>query len=243
MIRGGPNGQAQECAFDPERSRDDGWRGCRLRDVERRRRPVPRHCKIHRNKWAERFRDEGVDGLPDRSSRPLSLRSQMAPASTAAIEALRQQRYTAKQFAIEVGVSAAKFAAAGVLSLCSVVSALAGIFHPAGLDNRAPARRATPSRRLLLRLDYAGLPHQPKSPPFGRQHLGPDLVDALADCRDQAAVDCGASRSGLVQRPRRDFLLWPVRSLCRRAIRVGSRPRMGRQLHDRLLYRHPRHNF
>ena len=132
MICGGPNGQAQECAFDPERSRDDGWRGCRLRDFERRRRPVPRHCKIHRNKWAERFRDEGVNGLPDRSSRPLSLRSQMAPASTAAIEALRQQRYTAKQFAIEVGVSAAKLAAAGVLSLCSVVSALAGSFTQPG---------------------------------------------------------------------------------------------------------------
>jgi len=55
----------------------------------------------------ERFRAEGVDGLHDRSSRPLSIPSQRAPATAAAIEALRRQRYTAKQIAAEVGVSAA----------------------------------------------------------------------------------------------------------------------------------------
>ena len=58
-------------------------------------------------KWFKRFRAEGVDGLHDRSSRPLSLPSQTAPATAAAIEALRRQRYTAKQIAAEVGVSAA----------------------------------------------------------------------------------------------------------------------------------------
>jgi transposase InsO family protein len=58
-------------------------------------------------KWVKRFRAEGVDGLRDRSSRPLSLPSQTAPATAAAIEALRRQRHTAKQIAAEVGVSAA----------------------------------------------------------------------------------------------------------------------------------------
>jgi transposase len=58
-------------------------------------------------KWVERFRAGGVDGLRDRSSRPLSLPSQTAPATCAAVEALRRQRYTAKQIAVEVGVSAA----------------------------------------------------------------------------------------------------------------------------------------
>ena len=58
-------------------------------------------------KWVERFRAEGVDGLHDRSSRPLSLPSQTVPATAAAIEALRPQRYTAKQIAAEVGGSAA----------------------------------------------------------------------------------------------------------------------------------------
>src|SRR3984957_2524555 len=58
-------------------------------------------------KWVERFRAEGVDGLRDRSSRPLSLPSQTAPATCAVVEALRRQRYTGRQIAVETGVSAA----------------------------------------------------------------------------------------------------------------------------------------
>ena len=58
-------------------------------------------------KWVERFGASGVDGLRDRSSRPLSLPSQTAPATCSAVEALRRQRYTGKQIAVEVGVSPA----------------------------------------------------------------------------------------------------------------------------------------
>jgi len=58
-------------------------------------------------KWVKRFRTEGVDGLRDRSSRPYSLPSQTPAAACAAVEALRRQRYTGKQIATEVGVSAA----------------------------------------------------------------------------------------------------------------------------------------
>jgi transposase len=58
-------------------------------------------------RWVERFRVEGVDGLKDRSSRPLLSPSQTVPAASAAVEALRRQRYTAKQIAAEVGVSPA----------------------------------------------------------------------------------------------------------------------------------------
>jgi transposase InsO family protein len=58
-------------------------------------------------KWVKRFRVEGVDGLRDRSSRPLSLPSQTAPATCAAVAALRRQRHTGKQIAAEVGVSPA----------------------------------------------------------------------------------------------------------------------------------------
>jgi transposase InsO family protein len=58
-------------------------------------------------KWVERFRTEGIDGLRDRSSRPHSLPSQTAPATCAAVETLRRQRYTGKQIAAEVGISPA----------------------------------------------------------------------------------------------------------------------------------------
>src|SRR3981189_859885 len=58
-------------------------------------------------KWVGRFRTEGVEGLRDRSSRPLSLPSQTPPATCAVIEASRRQRHTGKQIAAEVGVSPA----------------------------------------------------------------------------------------------------------------------------------------
>jgi transposase InsO family protein len=58
-------------------------------------------------KWVARFRTEGVDGLRDRSSRPLSLPSQTPEATCTAVETLRRQRHTGKQIAAEVGVSAA----------------------------------------------------------------------------------------------------------------------------------------
>jgi transposase InsO family protein len=58
-------------------------------------------------KWVKRFRTEGVDGLRDRSSRPLSSPSQTPVTTCTAIEALRRQRHTGKQIAAEVEVSAA----------------------------------------------------------------------------------------------------------------------------------------
>jgi transposase len=58
-------------------------------------------------KWVNRFRAGGVDGLRDRSSRPLSSPSQTVPATCEVIEALRRQRHTGKQIAAEAGVSAA----------------------------------------------------------------------------------------------------------------------------------------
>jgi transposase InsO family protein len=58
-------------------------------------------------KWVNRFRAEGVDGLRDRSSRPLSSNSQTPQATCDAVEALRRQRYTGQQIARELGISAA----------------------------------------------------------------------------------------------------------------------------------------
>ncbi|MBR0717480.1 IS481 family transposase [Bradyrhizobium liaoningense] len=58
-------------------------------------------------KWVKRFRAEGVEGMHDRSSRPLSSPSQTPPATCTAIETLRRQRHTGKQIAAEVEVSPA----------------------------------------------------------------------------------------------------------------------------------------
>jgi transposase InsO family protein len=58
-------------------------------------------------KWVKRFRAEGVEGLRDRSSRPLSSPSQTSVTTCTAIETLRRQRHTGKQIAAEVAVSPA----------------------------------------------------------------------------------------------------------------------------------------
>jgi transposase InsO family protein len=83
-------------------------------------------------KWVERFRTEGVDGLRDRSSRPLSLPSQTPPATCAAVEALRRQRHTGKQIAAEVGVSPAT---------------VSRILRRLGLNNLSALEPAEPVRR------------------------------------------------------------------------------------------------
>src|SRR5580698_2471581 len=58
-------------------------------------------------KWVERYRKDGAEGLRDRSSRPHSSPNQTPLAARATVEALRRQRYTGKQIASELGLSAA----------------------------------------------------------------------------------------------------------------------------------------
>jgi transposase InsO family protein len=58
-------------------------------------------------KWVDRFRKEGVDGLRDRSSRPLSSPSQTSQATCDAVELLRRQRRTQQHIAAELAISKA----------------------------------------------------------------------------------------------------------------------------------------
>jgi transposase InsO family protein len=83
-------------------------------------------------KWVERFRALGVEGLRDRSSKPLSSASQTPLATCAAIEVLRRQRYTGKQIAKEVNVSPA--------TVSRVLKRL-GLNKLAALEPAEPVRR------------------------------------------------------------------------------------------------------
>jgi transposase InsO family protein len=58
-------------------------------------------------KWVARFRAQGVVGLCDRSSKPLSSPSQTSLATADAAEALRRQRRTQEHIAGELGISKA----------------------------------------------------------------------------------------------------------------------------------------
>jgi transposase InsO family protein len=58
-------------------------------------------------KWVERFHALGVDGLKDRSSKPLSSPSQTPLATCAAVEVLRRERHTQAHIAGTMGLSVA----------------------------------------------------------------------------------------------------------------------------------------
>lgn len=58
-------------------------------------------------KWVRRFRDLGLEGLRDRSSRPHSLPSQTPLATCGEVEKLRRQRYTQAAIAAELALSPA----------------------------------------------------------------------------------------------------------------------------------------
>lgn len=83
-------------------------------------------------KWVGRFRREGVNGLRDRSSRPLSSPNQTDQATCATVEALRRQRCTGQQIANELGLSPA--------TVSRILRRL-GLNRLAALEPAEPARR------------------------------------------------------------------------------------------------------
>jgi len=64
-------------------------------------------CSRTGRKWVDRFEQEGLAGLQDRSSRPHRLRQPTAPEVIERIESLRRQRMPGKEIAATVGVSPA----------------------------------------------------------------------------------------------------------------------------------------
>jgi len=56
-------------------------------------------CPRTGRKWADRFKQEGLAGLQDRSSRPHRLRQPTAPEVIERIESLRRQRLPGKEIA------------------------------------------------------------------------------------------------------------------------------------------------
>ena len=58
-------------------------------------------------KWVRRYREHGVAGLRDRSSRPHRLRQPTSPAQVVRVEALRRERWTGQRIAQSTGLSRA----------------------------------------------------------------------------------------------------------------------------------------
>ncbi|MFZ2142221.1 MAG: leucine zipper domain-containing protein, partial [Xanthobacteraceae bacterium] len=64
-------------------------------------------CPRTGRKWRDRFVQEGLAGLQDRSSRPRQLRQPTPPEVVERIASLRRQRMPGKEIATTVGVSPA----------------------------------------------------------------------------------------------------------------------------------------
>jgi len=58
-------------------------------------------------KWVRRYREQGVAGLQDRSSRPRHVRQPTSPEQVAQVETLRRERWTGARIAQQTGLSRA----------------------------------------------------------------------------------------------------------------------------------------
>src|SRR5487761_1996836 len=58
-------------------------------------------------KWVRRYREQGVGGLCDRSSRPARMRQPTSPELVARVEVLRRERWTGHRIAQQTGLSRA----------------------------------------------------------------------------------------------------------------------------------------
>ena len=89
-------------------------------------------CPRTGRKWRDRFEQEGLAGLQDRSSRPHRLRQPTAPEVIKRIESLRRQRMPGTEIATTVGVSPA--------TVSRVLKRL-GLSKLSALEPAEPARR------------------------------------------------------------------------------------------------------
>jgi transposase-like protein len=89
-------------------------------------------CPRTGRKWRDRFEQEGLAGLQDRSSRPTRLRKPTPPEVIECIESLRRQRMPGKEIATTVGVSPAT---------------VSRVLERLGLSKLSALEPAEPSRR------------------------------------------------------------------------------------------------
>ena len=101
-------------------------------------------------KWVRRFRDLGVEGLRDRSSRPRSSPSQTPLATCETVEVLRRKRHTQAAIAAELGLSHATVSRILKRRGLSLLSSL----EPAG--PRPRYERATPGEIIHIDIKKLG---------------------------------------------------------------------------------------
>lgn len=117
-------------------------------------------------KWVQRFRELGVKGLHDRSSRPHSSPSQTAPATRDEVERLRRDRYTQDQIAAETGLSRATVSR--ILKRCGL--SLLACLEPR--EARPRYERETPGEIIHIDIKKLGRFSQPGHRVTGDRQAG-----------------------------------------------------------------------
>ncbi len=115
-------------------------------------------------KWVGRFREHGVEGLRDRSSRPRSLPSQTPLATCDEVERLRRQRYTQDQIAAQTGLSR---------TTVSRILNSRGLSHLACLEPKEPRpryERETPGEIIHIDIKKLGRFSRPGHRVTGNRH-------------------------------------------------------------------------
>jgi transposase InsO family protein len=108
------------------------------------------------NKWVERFEQEGLAGLQDRSSRPHRLRQPTPQPIVERIESLRRQRMPGKEIAAQVGVSPATVSRVLQRLGLNKLSALAPAEPPRRYERERPGEIIHIDIKKLGRFDKAG---------------------------------------------------------------------------------------
>ncbi len=121
-------------------------------------------CPRTGRKWVDRFEQEGLAGLQDRSSRPQRLRQPTPPEVIERIESLRRQRMPGKEIAATVGVSPA--------TVSRVLKRL-GLNKLSALEPAEPPRRyerEQPGEMIHIDIKKLGKFNQHRPPHHRRPH-------------------------------------------------------------------------
>jgi len=113
-------------------------------------------CSRTGRKWVDRFEQEGLAGLQDRSSRPHRLRQPTAPEVIERIESLRRQRMPGKEIAATVGVSPATVSRVLKRLGLSKLSALEPVEPPRRYQRERPGEMIHIDIKKLGKFDQIG---------------------------------------------------------------------------------------
>jgi len=113
-------------------------------------------CSRTGRKWVDRFEQEGLAGLQDRSSRPQRLRQPTPPEVIERIESLRRQRMPGQEIAATVGVSPATVSRVLKRLGLSKLSALEPVEPPRRYQRERPGEMIHIDIKKLGKFDQIG---------------------------------------------------------------------------------------